>query len=111
MEHTGHYVLGIISAPETKGEELAELIVNRRLAACAQVTGKIKSFYWWAGKVNCDAECLIYLKTTSIKIPLIRQLLKEHHPYEVPEFIVIPVIDGNPDYFHWVDENTAGDKA
>lgn len=108
MDTDNKYIMGIISAPEEVAEGLAGQLVQQRLAACAQVTGRIKSFYWWDDKVNADPECLIYLKTVSAKVPLINKLLKEQHPYEVPEFITISLLDGNPEYFHWIEKNTAG---
>ena len=105
MSETNTYVMCIISAPEEIAEALADKIIKQRLAACAQVTTRIKSFYWWNEQVNVDPEILIYLKTLKTKIPAINHLLKEMHPYEVPEFIVLPILDGNPAYLAWIDDN------
>lgn len=105
MPNNNQYVMCIISAPEETAEALAGQIINQRLAACAQVTGKIKSFYWWNEKVNADTEILIFLKTLRAKIPEISKLLKEKHPYDLPEFVALPLVDGNPEYFTWIEES------
>lgn len=104
MENEVRYVMCIISAPEAKAEEMAHQLVAERYAAAAQVTGRIKSFYWWEGKLNTNPEVLIFLKTIQEKVAPIRELLKTLHPYQVPELTAMPLIDGNPDYFRWITE-------
>ena len=98
------YLMAIISAPADIAGKLAGELVSRKLAACAQVTGKVESFYWWEGTMHREPEVLIYLKTKAALVPGIRELLKEHHPYEVPEFITLPILGGNPAYLSWLAE-------
>ncbi|MBN1412705.1 MAG: divalent-cation tolerance protein CutA [Spirochaetales bacterium] len=99
------YVMCIIAAPADKAEQIAETLVTEKLAACCQVNDGITSFYYWKGKLNRDREALIFIKTGTPAVSKIKDRLKEVHPYTVPEFIVIPVIDGNEDYLKWIDEN------
>ncbi len=99
-----YYVMGIISAPEGEAGKLAKMLVREKLAACAQVTEPITSTYWWDGKVEEAAEVLIYIKTETGRVRAIKEFLKAHHSYDVPEFIIVPIMEGNPAYLKWISE-------
>jgi len=96
--------MAIIAAPGDSAEGIAQTIVERRLAACAQVTGEVTSIYWWKGQVERAAEKLILLKTDKSRIDSIRELLTSVHPYEVPELVFLPITAGNPEYLAWLSE-------
>ena len=99
-----YYVMGIISAPEEEANQLAKSLVQKKLAACAQVSTPVTSTYWWDGKVEETTEALIYIKTETGRVHAIKEFLKTHHSYDVPEFIVVPIMEGNPAYLKWVSE-------
>ena len=82
--------VALISAPGDKAEAIAARIVERHLAACAQVTTDVISLYWWKGRMERDTERLVILKTDRSQITAIRDLLAEIHPYEVPELSFSP---------------------
>ena len=94
----------LITTPPGKGEEIARLLVEERLAACVNVVKGIKSFYWWEGKVNVDEEELLIVKTRGEVIDKLVRRVKEVHPYTVPEVIALNVSEGNEDYIKWVFE-------
>ncbi len=100
---TGKVVV-LITAPRGKGEEIAEFIVSRRLAACVNVVGGIKSFYWWQGEMQRDEEDLLIVKTTREALARLVSEVKKVHPYTVPEIIALDVVEGNPDYLKWVED-------
>jgi len=81
---------------------LAQTIVTERLAACAQVQGPIESVYWWQGKIDNATEWYCHFKTTKLLAERLRIRVVKLHPYDVPEVIVIPIIDGHPPYLDWV---------
>jgi len=108
MENIYH-VMGIAAAPTEKAQSLADGLVENRLAACVQVIPSIKSTYWWKGKIEHEEESLLLIKTEQSKTRGIRDFLKKHHPYEVPEFIILPVTDGNPSFLGWISESISGD--
>lgn len=88
-----------------KASALARAVVGARLAACAHLI-PLRSIYWWQGKVEHDAEVAIQFKT---RRPLARHLMsfiRERHPYEVPEIVVTPILDGWPDYLAWINRET-----
>jgi periplasmic divalent cation tolerance protein len=96
----------LVTAPEKDAERLARALVEERLAACANLAPHVTSFYWWQGKLNCDAETLIVFKTAPRLVGKLLKRLKELHSYQVPEFLALPVLEANPDYAKWVHEVT-----
>ena len=86
-------------------DRLAHTLVHERLAACAQVAGPISSTYRWQGTVERASECYCHLKTTMERLPALRARIRELHPYEVPEIIAVPIVDGDASYLRWIEES------
>ena len=86
----------------------ARVLVDERLAACVTTHAQVRSVYRWRGAVEEDEERLVMIKTTRDRIALLRNRLRQLHPAEVPELIVLPVVDGEPAYLAWVAESTRG---
>ena len=93
----------------TKNEEealkLANLAVQKNLAACGNIFPKMKSIYKWKNKLQNDTETVLILKTNSNKYPLLEKLILEKHSYEVPCILKIPISDGNKEYLKWIDQS------
>lgn len=87
---------------------IAKEIIERRLAACAQVIGPITSSYWWEGKVETAEEWLCLMKTRKSLYPRLEEALKTMHPYDVPEIVAVPVVAGNADYLRWLTTVASG---
>lgn len=85
---------------------LARGLVEHGLAACAQIIGPIRSVYRWNGDLHDDTEYQCVLKTTEDHVDAITTYLDEHHDYDVPEVIALPVVAGSPAYLSWVTEQT-----
>jgi periplasmic divalent cation tolerance protein len=86
---------------------LGKQLVGERLAACAQVVGPVSSAYWWQGEVETAAEWYCHLKTTAERVPTLLTRIRELHPYEMPEIISLPVLEGDPGYLRWIEESVA----
>ena len=93
---------------ETAGRIAADL-VDRKLAACAQVLPGLQSYFHWDGKVDCADEHLLLIKTSSASYPALERRIRELHPYELPEIIGVPVSKGLPEYLSWINNNTQQD--
>lgn len=87
------------------GVELARLLLEKKLAACANLLNGVESYFWWKGKIDSAHEGLLILKTETDKSKLAIATLKRHHPYDVPEIIVLPIEDGHPPYLKWISES------
>jgi uncharacterized protein involved in tolerance to divalent cations len=68
----------------------------------------MESFYRWKGQVETDHERQLIMKTTAARVPALRARVRDLHDYEVPEFIVMPILGGNEAYLNWIRESTAG---
>ena len=86
---------------------LARTLVEEQLAACVNVLPVMTSTYRWKGTVEQDREQQIVIKTLASRLPVLEARLKELHPYEVPEFLVLPVAGGSDAYLRWVDESVS----
>ncbi len=99
------YVVVLITTPKDKGQELADFIVKNKLGACVNVVPSVNSTYWWKGNIEKDEESLLVVKTTTTRLSLLIEQVKEVHPYTVPEIIALPIVGGNEDYLHWIGES------
>ena len=86
---------------------LAELLIAERLAACVHIVPAIRSVYRWQGKVYRDDEVQLVIKTQASHFELIAGLLREHHPYELPEIIAVRVARGSQEYLDWIASETS----
>src|SRR6185312_16308953 len=85
-------------------ERIAVELVDRRLAACVQVSGPIRSTYRWQGKIESAEEWTCTAKSGREQMDGIREVLKRLHPYEVPELVATPIVDGSEAYLKWLSE-------
>jgi periplasmic divalent cation tolerance protein len=83
---------------------LARTLVEERLAACVNVLPPMISLYRWQGTVEQDREQQLVIKTTTDRVPALQTRLRQLHPYELPEFLVIDA-SGSDAYLAWVGES------
>jgi len=84
---------------------LAELLVSKQLAACVNIINGIQSVYAWQGKVDFSDEALLLIKTTTSAYEALQNVLREQHPYELPEIVAVSVTAGLPAYLEWINES------
>jgi periplasmic divalent cation tolerance protein len=104
---TPEYVIVLTTVPaDTDGRALARTLVEERLAACVNVLAPMDSVFRWEGQVEVDREQQLVMKTAQARLAALWDRIRELHPYEVPEFVVLPVIDGSDAYLRWIGEST-----
>jgi len=81
---------------------LAQDLVSAGVAACVSILPAVQSVYIWQGAVQSEREQQLLIKTTRGQVGALWQALRARHPYDVPEFIVVPIVDGNPEYLDWI---------
>tara|TARA_B100000287_G_C20063293_1_gene555364 strand:+ start:22 stop:360 length:339 start_codon:yes stop_codon:yes gene_type:complete len=86
-------------------KQLARILVESRVCACANILPQVQSIYHWDGQIEDEPEALMLLKTTVSDYPALEALVKRHHPYDVPECVAVPIALGSADYLHWVEES------
>ncbi|HRN81199.1 MAG TPA: divalent-cation tolerance protein CutA [Nitrosomonas europaea] len=91
---------------DTSARELAEMLVDRRLAACINILQGCTSVYRWQGLTETASEVPVLIKTTRQRYEAVEQAIKSLHPYELPEIIAVPVDNGLPAYLQWIAHET-----
>ena len=100
-----HYIILTTLPDETKAREVAEMLVTRKLAACINILPKMTSVYEWEGKLELGEEHLLLIKTAGQRVGELQNTIKETHPYELPEIVVVPIVDGFEPYLNWISES------
>ena len=89
-----------------KAAELAKLLVNERLVACANLLPAVRSIYRWQGELHDENEVLVLLKTRAEHLERLKLRILEVHPYEVPEVLAVPIESGYQPYLDWLGGET-----
>lgn len=99
-----HVVVALTTLPaDFETTALAQDLVGSGLAACVTVLPGIRSVYTWNGVPQVDHEQQLFIKTTDDQVDALWETLRDRHPYEMPEFLVLPVIDASEEYARWVE--------
>ena len=91
---------------EQSAQKLAQQLVTQQAAACVNILSPCRSVYRWQGKVEDASEIPVLVKTTESAYARAEQVIRELHPYELPEIIAVPVVAGLPAYLQWVNTET-----
>ncbi|HLX94824.1 MAG TPA: divalent-cation tolerance protein CutA [Verrucomicrobiae bacterium] len=99
------FAIVLITVPDLKtARALAGAALRARLIACANLVPRIESHYRWKGKIESAAEVLLVLKTQRSKLVALEKLILGKHPYDTPEFLVLPLAAGNQRYLDWMNQ-------
>jgi periplasmic divalent cation tolerance protein len=102
------YVIVLTTLPaDADGPAFGRALLAERLAACVNLMPLMESVYRWEGQIEEETERQVVIKTSRDRVVSLWERVRELHPYEVPEFVVVPIIDGNDAYLRWVGESTA----
>lgn len=89
-------------ASREDAERMARALVEKRLAACAQVSGPLTSFFWWEEKIDRSEEYACVIKTRKDLFEEVEEAIRGLHPYQVPEILATPVVAGGREYLQWM---------
>ncbi len=102
-------ILILCSCPDREtAERIAGLLVSENLAACVTLTPPVTSVFHWQGQRENATEVLLLIKAAAANYGQIERRILELHPYELPEIIALPVVQGLAGYIHWVEQCTPG---
>lgn len=89
-----------------EARRIARAVVEAKFAACVNVVlNPVESIYRWKGKVEVSREYLLVMKSTAQRLPELERMVQSMHSYDVPEFLVLPVVSGSHEYLGWLVES------
>jgi periplasmic divalent cation tolerance protein len=95
------------TATKAEAEQIAAVLIEQHLVACAQVSGPLASVYHWQGKVETSDEWLCTLKTREVLFEKVTAAIREVHSYQCPEIVATPIVAASPDYLAWLEREAA----
>jgi periplasmic divalent cation tolerance protein len=107
MADTPHVLVLTTLPADADAAAFARTLVAERLAACVNLLAPMESVYEWEGEMQRDTERQLIMKTVRARVDALWQRVRELHPYDVPEFVVLPIVDGSDVYLRWLRESTS----
>jgi periplasmic divalent cation tolerance protein len=101
------YSLVLSTCPSDAAERIALALLEEKLCACVNIVPHVLSLYHWSDKIERSSESLLLMKTEENRKEDLLDALRRVHPYEVPEFVVIPIEWGSKSYLKWISESTS----
>jgi periplasmic divalent cation tolerance protein len=92
---------------EEEAAQLAQKLLQARLAACVQIVGPMTSYYWWQDELEQATEWLCVIKTRSELLSEVVETLHREHSYETPEITATPIVGGSEQYLEWIRQETS----
>ena len=91
-----------------EADKIVNVLLERKLIACANILGPVSSRFWWQGKIDSAEEYMIFMKTKRELFDQVADNVKQLHSYEVPEIIALPIVEGAKPYLEWINSNLTG---
>jgi periplasmic divalent cation tolerance protein len=112
MPDTDEYCVVYVTASDIgEARRVALAVVEKRLAACANILPGVESLYWWEGQVQSANETAVIFKTRPSLVPALSDAVKAAHSYQFPCVVVLPITGGNADYLRWIGDETVATTA
>ena len=94
-------ILTTVSTVE-EGQSIANILVEKELAACVNIIPKISSVYRWEDQIQSESEVLLIIKTTKDLETKVYREVQNVHSYDIPELITLPITNGSEAYLDWM---------
>lgn len=107
-----NFISVYITFPNRKEAESAmQILLEDKLIACASLIDEASSMYFWEGKMCKESETLVFAKTSKLLFPKVEKRIKELHSYICPCILALPIIDGNQEYFSWMQDSLSRESS
>ncbi len=96
----------VMTTTSTKenANQIAQTLLSKKLAGCIQIIGPITSHYYWQDELCQDEEWICLIKSSQDNYQTIESTMQDIHPYEVPEIISLPIVEGSKGYLSWLHQ-------
>lgn len=101
-----HLVVLVTTSSVKEAEQIAQELLEKRLAACINIIPCVHSRFWWKGTIERCDEALMIIKSRSKVFDELAKSVRAIHSYQVPEIIAVPVQRGLTEYLAWIDQTT-----
>ncbi len=108
--HADNYIVMTTVEKEEDAVKLAKMAVELRLARGVNIMRNCRSIYSWQGEMCDETECVLLMKTGSVKLEELMEMIRNNHPYELPEIMAMPLTHGDDDFFRWVWDWVSAEK-
>jgi len=98
------YLIITTVSTEEDAKRLADLAIEKNMAACVQIQAECTSTYRWQGQIETATEYPVHFKTNEANKQPLMSLIKQNHPYDVPEIICLKVDEVESDYAEWLNK-------
>jgi len=82
--------------------KIVRTLLEERLIACGNIVDSVSSLFWWKGEIEEEKEVLVIMKSNKKLFKKLPKRVKELHSYDVPEILVLPIVDGSSSYLEWL---------
>lgn len=96
----------ITASSKDEARKIGRELVAGRLAACINILDGMNSMYWWDGQIQDDQEAVLLAKTTRERVAELIDKVRQLHSYDTPCVVTWPILEGNPDYLTWIQDET-----
>jgi len=96
----------VTTSDQEEATEIAQILVEQRLVACANILGSTTAIYWWEGKVERGSEVALIMKTCADLLDQVTEKIKDIHSFDCPCIVALPIVGGNSNFLDWLDEET-----
>ncbi|MBD3218325.1 MAG: divalent cation tolerance protein CutA [candidate division Zixibacteria bacterium] len=104
MDNSDFVLVFSSAGSQIEANHIAETLIEKKLAACVSILPGVTSHYCWKDKRESSYEVSIIIKSLRSKFEDLKKEIIELHSFEVPEILVVPVLDGSKDYLNWMKE-------
>ena len=106
-----HSLIYITAADADEAKRIGRILVQARVAACANVFPNMVPIFWWEGAVQEDSEAVLIAKTRGDLVDTVIDMVRANHAYDCPAVLAIPIQAGHAPFLDWIDSETgAGDR-
>jgi periplasmic divalent cation tolerance protein len=96
----------MVTIPKEEADRLAKVILENKVAACVNIVRRVSSYFWWQGKIDEAEESLLIIKSREELFAQLKAVVRNNHPYEVPEIVAVKIDYINEDYLEWLNKET-----
>jgi periplasmic divalent cation tolerance protein len=104
VPNSEYCIVYVTASSEPEAFRIAENAVQDKFAACANISPKMSSVYWWEGVVQNSEEFIVILKTTKDKFAQLEHMIKKMHSYENPCIIMLDIESGSKEFLNWISD-------